>query len=64
MRPLLLFLALAGCAASSRGPAWPKSSAGSDDGGESLAPRPSAHELAAPEQAAGDAIVITADKPA
>ena len=32
-----------------RGPAWPKSSATEgDDGGESLAPRPSAHELSAP----------------
>jgi hypothetical protein len=49
MRQLLLVLALAGCGTTTRGPAWPKPSASSDDGGESLAPRPSAHELAAPE---------------
>lgn len=66
MRSLLLLFAFAACASTARGPAWPKSSAGSgDDGGESLAPRPSAHELAKAEPVAGDdAIVIAADKPA
>ncbi|HEY1818076.1 MAG TPA: hypothetical protein VGG74_37295 [Kofleriaceae bacterium] len=49
MRVLLLVIAFAGCATTTRGPAWPKSSASGEDGGESLAPRPSAHELSEPE---------------
>jgi hypothetical protein len=48
MRCWLLVIAFAACSHGSTGPAWPKSTA-SADGGESLAPRPSAHELAAPE---------------
>jgi hypothetical protein len=50
MRVLLLVIAFAGCGATTRGPAWPKSSSSGEDGGESLAPRPSAHELSAPEK--------------
>jgi hypothetical protein len=49
MRLLVVVLALAGCGTTAHGPAWPKSSASAEDGGESLAPRPSAHELATPE---------------
>jgi hypothetical protein len=49
MRLMLLVLALAGCGSTARGPAWPKHAASGEDGGESLAPRPSAHELSAPE---------------
>ena len=66
MRPLLLLLAVAACGQVSRGPAWPKSSSSAaEDGGESLAPRPSAHELAAPESVAADEIIeVTPDKPA
>jgi hypothetical protein len=47
MRCWLLVIALAACSRTSTGPAWPKSTASAADGGESLAPRPSAHELAA-----------------
>jgi hypothetical protein len=65
MRPLLLLLAVAACGQVSRGPAWPKSTAAAEDGGESLAPRPSAHELDAPESIPADEIIaVTPDKPA
>ncbi|HEX4450290.1 MAG TPA: hypothetical protein VH143_05420 [Kofleriaceae bacterium] len=56
MRCWLLVFALAACSHASTGPAWPKSTAAVADGGESLAPRPSAHELAAPE--ANDEVAV------
>jgi hypothetical protein len=62
MRCWLLVIALAACSHGTTGPAWPKSSASASDGGESLAPRPSAHELAAPE--ADDEIAIAPTAPA
>jgi|HubBroStandDraft_6_1064221.scaffolds.fasta_scaffold46646_4 hypothetical protein len=58
MRRILFVLLLVGCGSATRGPAWPKSSAAQgDDGGESLAPHPSAHELAAPSD--NDEVVAT-----
>jgi hypothetical protein len=68
MRRMLFVLALGACSVT-RGPAWPKSSATrGDDGGESLAPRPSAHELAAPSDSddvvAKPAPAAPAEKPA
>jgi hypothetical protein len=51
MRRMLLVLALVGCGSVTHEPAWPKpSTTPGDDGGESLAPRPSAHELSAPAE--------------
>ena len=49
MRSSLLVFALVGCVrgASPSAVAWPKPSATQADGGESLAPRPSAHALSA-----------------
>ena len=66
---MLFVLALAGCGASTHGPAWPTSSATrGDDGGESLAPRPSAHELAASSESnevvAAPAPAAPVEKPA
>lgn len=50
MGRLVLALVLAGCAShSASGPAWPKSSHGDDDGGESIAPR-----VVRPVEAAAD----------
>ncbi len=56
MRCWLLVFALAACSHASTGPAWPKSTTAVADGGESLAPRPSAHELASLES--DDEVVV------
>ena len=45
MRAVLVVVFLAACAGSSRGPAWPKERVVEDDGGESIAPRPSTAAL-------------------
>ena len=47
MRAVLLVLLLAACGGSSRGPAWPKERTveAAEDGGESIAPRPSTAAL-------------------
>jgi hypothetical protein len=66
MRWWLLVIAFAACARSSSGPAWPKSNAVAGDG-ESLAPRPSARAIAAPDADDEVAVVATpaaAAKPA
>jgi hypothetical protein len=64
MRRCWLLLVLAGCIHGSSSPAWPKSSSANDnDGGESLAPRPPAHEVtASTEDSTGDtpAAAVTA----
>jgi hypothetical protein len=64
MRCWLLVFALAACSHASTGPAWPKSTAVAADGGESLAPRPSAHELASPESADEVAVAPSPTAPA
>src|SRR5687768_7566112 len=50
MRAVLLVVLLAACGGSSRGPAWPKERVVEDDGGESIAPRPSTAALAEDEE--------------
>ena len=59
MRPVVLALALAlpaaACSRAATGPAWPKPHVADEDGGESLAPRPSA-QAAAVEIESGDAV--------
>lgn len=53
MRALLLVVALAACGPSkSKGPAWPAPSTTAEDGGESVAPQPSATYTAAIERSA------------
>ena len=73
MRVLLLVVALAACGpAKARGPAWPAPSTTAEDGGESVAPRPSATYAAAIERSADNedkpaaetASAAAADKPA
>jgi hypothetical protein len=64
MRCWLFVIACAACSHNSSGPAWPKSSASVADGGESLAPRPSAHELAAAESDDEVAVAPTPVAPA
>jgi hypothetical protein len=61
MRWLLLVIAIAACGpAKSKGPAWPAASTTAEDGGESIAPRPSATYAAAVERSAD----VEEDKPA
>jgi hypothetical protein len=64
MRCWLFVIAFAACSHGSNGPAWPKSTASASDGGESLAPRPSAHELAAPDADNEVAVAPTPTAPA
>jgi hypothetical protein len=53
MRRLLLALALIGCGnAKASGPKWPEPSTTAEDGGESIAPRPSATYAVVAEKAA------------
>jgi hypothetical protein len=53
MRRLLLVVALVGCGHSkASGPAWPEPSKTADDGGESIAPQPSATYAAVVEKSA------------
>ena len=61
MRRLLLVLAVTACTHSAAtGPAWPKQHVSDDDGGESLAPRDPAKEVAVAAAPSDD----DADKPA
>ena len=61
MRRLLFVVAVAGCThAGSSGPQWPKTTASEHDGGESLAPRDPAKEVAVAAAPSDD----DADKPA
>jgi hypothetical protein len=55
MRRIFVVVALAACAPhASTGPSWPKSTAGNDDGGESLAPHQSHEASAAPDRTADE----------
>jgi hypothetical protein len=61
MRRLVLVVAIAACGpARSKGPAWPAPSTTAEDGGESIAPRPSATYAAAVERSAD----VAEEKPA
>jgi hypothetical protein len=65
MRRLLLAFALMSCGnAKASGPKWPEPSKTADDGGESIAPRPSASYAAVAETAAEAEEEKPADKPA
>ena len=65
MRRWLLVVALAGCGHSkASGPAWPEASKTAEDGGESIAPQPTATYAAVAEKATEPEEDKADDKPA